>query len=83
MEKSDFDLVEDIESLISDHLAAIKKEAYARVLELNAVDRDKAWEQIREAVDGYGGDMRTDATYWLKQQVTEYSSRRWRTASRL
>jgi hypothetical protein len=81
MEKSDFDLVQEIQSVITDHLAAIKKEAHERVLKLDGIDRDKAWEEISSAVDAYGGDMLTDATHWLRQQVTDYSSSRWRSVT--
>jgi hypothetical protein len=81
MEKSDFDLVQEIESVITDHLAAIKKEAHERVLKLCDIDRDEAWEQIQSAVDDYGADMLTDATWKLKQKATDYSSQRWRSVT--
>lgn len=78
MENSDFALVREIESVIRDHLAAIKNEAHERVLKLEGIDRDEAWEQISSAVDDYGSDMLTDATYQLRQKATDYASRRWR-----
>jgi hypothetical protein len=81
MSRTDLDLVREIESVITDHLAAIKKEAHERVLKLEGIDRDKAWEQISAAVEDYGGDMLTDATYGLRQQAADYAARRWQTVS--
>jgi hypothetical protein len=78
--KSDTDTVREIEGIIRDHLAAIKSEAHKRILELGTVDRDKAWEEVSSAVDAYGSDMLSDATHWLRGEVTNYVSHRWAAA---
>jgi len=78
---SDSLIVREIETVIRDHLGAIKKEAHERVLQLADVDPDKAWQQIESAVDDYGRDMLTDATHWLRTQVNAYSSTRWNAAA--
>lgn len=78
---SDSELLREIESIFAEHLGSIKKEALARVLKLQHADRDKAWEEIESAIDGYGGDMQSDATHWLRRELHDYSSRRWRAAT--
>jgi hypothetical protein len=40
MEKSDAELVREIEAVIRDGLAAIKNEAHARILQLDGINRD-------------------------------------------
>jgi hypothetical protein len=74
MEKSDAELVREIETTIHEHLAAIKNDAHARIMQLKGIDRDKAWEEVTSAVDDYGQDMVVDATHWLHQEVNDYSS---------
>jgi hypothetical protein len=80
MEKSDAELVREIEATIREHLAAIKNDAHVRIMMLSGIDRDKAWEEVTSAVDDYGRDMVVDATHWLRQQVNDYASRRWASA---
>lgn len=79
MENSGFDIASEIEEIIERHLQAIKDEAHNRILSLKGVDAVKARQQINSAVDAYGGDMRTDATYGLRHLATEYASQRWLT----
>jgi hypothetical protein len=78
---TDSDVVREIEGVIRDHLAAIKSEAHKRILELEHIDTDKAWEQLNTAVDDYGANMLSDATYWLRKEVADYESRRWKMAT--
>lgn len=79
--KLDSDVIHEIEGVIREHLAAIKSEAHKRILELEHVDPDKAWEQLNTAVDDYGANMLSDATHWLRKEVADYESLRWKTAA--
>jgi hypothetical protein len=83
MEKSDFELVQEIQSVTTDHLAAIKKEAPERVLKLDGIDRER----------GLGRHQQRGRWLWERHahrcdalaeaQATDYSSRRWRAVTGL